>query len=432
MQSSQLSVRYNLSVLLAVGLVLLLIPAAWAATHEKVLYRFTGGTDGAFPSSNLLVDASSHLYGTASRGGDQKNCTGSVPGCGVVFELTPSGNGAWQESVLHAFQGGTDGLEPRGNLVVDAAGNIYGTTYGGGTGTRCTAVPGCGTVFELSRKADGSWKETVLYSFQDGADGALPIGLTIDASGNLYGSTITGGIEFGTVFELSPPGRSGSAWKETTVYSYQAFEIQANPGLVLDAIGNLYGSWYQLYSCYPGCGVVFELKRVANSWQETDLYAFPGGGNGGEPMDGVIFDSKGHLYGTGAEGGNNWGIAFELKHYGGQWREAMVHNFCSRNNCADGASPQAPLVFDNAGDLYGTTQAGGTGCAFPGCGVVFKLAHTATGWKETVLHNFRGAPDGAFPIEGLTLGGQGNLFGSTPLGGTSANGGYGTVFEVTP
>ena len=149
-------------------------------------------------------------------------------------------------------------------------------------------------------------------------------------------------------------------------------------------------------------------------------------------MAGVILDSKGHLYGTGAEGGNNWGIAFELKRSGSQWTETMLHNFCSRNNCADGANPQAPLVFDNAGDLYGTTQGGGTGCKFPGCGVVFKLTHTHTGWMQTVLYSFKGKPDGGSPVAGLTLDGKGNLFGTTAAGGGGANSGYGTVFELTP
>ena len=260
----------------------------------------------------------------------------------------------------------------------------------------------------------------------------LPVGLTIDASGNLYGATITGGTEFGTVFEVSPPSHNSSVWKETTLYSFQAFEIQPNPGLVVDAQGNLYGSWFQLYSCYPGCGAVFELKRTGKSWQEAGLFDFQGGGNGGQPMAGVTLDGKGHVFGTGAAGGNNWGVAFELKRAGSQWTEVILHNFCSRNNCADGAEPKAQLVFDNAGDLYGTTEGGGTGCTFPGCGVVFKLAPTKTGWKETVLHIFTGKPDGSNPIEGLTLDGKGNLVGTTAAGGKGANSGYGTVFELTP
>jgi hypothetical protein len=431
MQPSKLVTRSRFPILLTFGAVLLLLPTVQAATREKVLYRFAGGTDGSHPSSNLLLDAAGNLYGTTAAGGNLSDCSNYYgSGCGVVFELTPFGDGKWQESVLYAFQGGTDGLEPTGNLVFDADGNIYGTTYGGGTGTACKAIPGCGTVFELSPEGDGTWTETVLYSFQDGSDGALPVSLTIDASGNLYGANTTGGTEFGTVFELSPP-REGAAWKETTLYSFQAFEIQVNPGLVLDAKGNLYGTWYQLYSCYPGCGVVFQLKHAGKNWQETDLYDFQGGGNGGEPMAGVIFDGKGHVYGTGAEGGNNQGIAFELTRSGNRWTEVLLYNFCSRNNCADGADPQAPLVFDQSGNLYGTTEEGGTGCSFSqSCGVVFKLTPGKFGWSETVLHNFKGAPDGSNPAQGVIFDKTGNMYGTTPNGGTS--GGYGTVFELTP
>lgn len=430
MQSSKPFARPRISILLGFAAVLLLLPAVQAATREKVLYRFAGSTDGSHPSSNLLLDAAGNLYGTTAAGGNLSDCSNYYgSGCGVVFELTTSGNGKWHENVLYAFQGGTDGLEPTGNLVFDSAGNIYGTTYGGGTGAACTAIPGCGTVFELSPNGEGSWKETVLYSFQDGSDGALPVSLTIDDSENLYGATITGGAEFGSVFELSPPRKKGGAWKETTLYSFQAFEIQPNPGLMFDPKGNLYGTWYQLYSCYPGCGVVFELKHAGKNWQETDLFDFQGGGNGGEPMAGVIFDDKGHVYGTGAEGGNNQGIVFELTRSGKQWTELMLYNFCSRNNCADGAYPQAPLAFDQSGNLYGTAAEGGTGCSFSySCGVVFKLTPGKFGWAETVLHNFKGAPDGSNPVQGVVFDKTGNMYGTTPNGGT----GHGTVFELTP
>ncbi len=426
MQASRLRAVNKFSILIGLGVASLLVPGARAAAREKVLYSLSGVSDGAVPSSNLVLDAAGNLYGTASYGGDTKDCS---DGCGVVFELT-STNGKWREAVLYAFRGGTDGVGPSGNLVLDAAGNLYGTTFRGGS-ANCTG--GCGIVFELSPKSDGSWKETVLYRFQDGGDGALPVGLTIDASGKLYGTTITGGTEFGTVFELSPPaGDNDAAWKETTLYSFQAFEIQPNPGLVFDAKGNLYGSWYQLYQCSPpeACGTVYQLKSTDHRWEETNLYDFPGGGNGGQPMAGVILDGKRNLYGTGEDGGNNWGIAFELKRSGTTWTEVMLHNFCSLNNCADGSQPEAPLVFDKAGNLYGTTAGGGTGCAYPGCGVVFELSPSKNGWTERVLHSFKNEPnDGASPVEGLILDGNGNLFGTTPAGGSD---GRGTVFEVTP
>jgi hypothetical protein len=391
-----------------------LVPAAAAGAHEKVLYRFFGQSDGAFPSSSLVRDASGNLYGTASAGGITGACVGNGSrGCGVVFELASS-NGRWRESVLYAFQGGTDGWNPSGNLLFDATGNIYGTTLYGGTGTSCNS--GCGTVFELSPNQDGSWTETVLHSFQSGSDGAFPAGLTADASGNLYGVTTSGG---GTVYELTPS--QGGAWKETILCSTDG----ANPGLALEGKANFYFTAVADYDY----GHVLEVKRIGKLWHETDLYDFPGGGNGGGPRAGMILDSQGNLYGTGDEGGNNFGIVFELKRSAGQWKESLLYNFCSRNNCADGARPQAPLVFDQAGNLYGTTANGGTSCTLEGgCGVVFKLARTRFGWTETVLHAFKAESDGAIPTQGLVLDSKGNIYGTTS-GGTL---GYGTVFEITP
>ena len=409
--------------------VVLLVSAAWATAHEQVLYRFSGGRDGASPSSGLLLDTAGNLYGTASAGGDPNDCsTYSIPGCGVVFELTPSAGGKWREHVLHAFHGGTDGIGPSGNLVFDSTGNLFGTTFRGGN-ANCS--DGCGTVFELSPSADGSWNESIIYSFRNGSDGALPAGLVFEG-GNLYGVVTYDGGSSGAIYELSPPQLKGEAWTERTLYSFTGIEMQTNPQLLFDGKDTLFGSWYQLYSCYPACGAVFELKRSGGDWQQASEYAFQGGGYGGEPMAGVVMDSQGNLYGTGAEGGNNWGIAFELKRSGDNWTQIMTHNFCSRNNCADGSQPKAPLVFDQAGNLYGTAEGGGTGCSYPGCGVVFELSRVGNRWTETVLYSFKGPPDGSSPVQGLTLDGKGNLFGTTPTGGMGGDSGYGTVFEVTP
>jgi len=418
MPKSSLLARYRVFIFLGAIVAMALVPAAEAAPREKILYRFTGGTDGASPSSSLLLDASGNLYGTTSAGGNTIECTFYTnPGCGVVFELTSS-NGKWQESVLYRFQGEADGWAPSGNLVFDAAGNIYGTTLYGGTGTACS-TEGCGTLFELSPNGDGSWTKSVVHNFEFGVDGAFPAGLIVDSSGNLYGVTTSG---TGTVYELSPSHEG--AWRETVLWATNS----ASPDLVLDG-GNLY--FTQFVSGY-GSGSVSEVYRIRKRWQEINLYTFQGGGNGGDPATGVIFDKDGNLYGTGDQGGNDFGIAFELKLSASHWKESMIYNFCSRNNCADGARPEAQLVLDQAGNLYGTTTNGGTGCTFPGCGVVFKLAHSKAGWMETVLHNFKSKPDGALPMEGLTLDGKGNIFGTTLTGGIALYGGYGTVFEVTP
>ncbi len=430
MRSSICSACHNLSIVFAFVATLVLAPTLQAATHDKVLYRFTDGTDGAYPNS-LILDKAGNIYGIASWGGDH-NCSNGYPnsGCGVVFELLPSSEGKWQERVLYAFKGGTDGIQPAGNLLFDSAGNLYGTTFGGGTDTSCNqGAQGCGTVFKLSPNRDGTWTETVLYNFQDGSDGAQPTGLTFDVSGNLYG--VSYHYAGSAVFELSPPQKKGAAWTETTIYTTgNGSYIWVSRNLAFDETGNLYGSW----SPNICCGGVLELKHLDKSWQETDLYDFPGGGNGAEPVSGIIFDGKGRMYGTGISGGNNWGIAFELKRSGGQWIESMLYNFCSLNNCADGAWPYAPLVFDQAGNLYGTTGAGGAACSIrDGCGVVFKLVPTKSGeWKETVLHSFKGGLDGYSPYDGVTLDGKGHIYGTTAFGGTSSGQGYGTVFEVPP
>lgn len=402
----------NLSVVIAIAGMLALAPALRAAARDKVLHRFTGGVDGAYPNS-LILDHVGNIYGTASSGGDLNSGNGyPSSGCGVVFELLPSDDNRWQERVLHTFHGGTDGCLPNGNLVFDASGNLYGTTAGDG-----------GAVFELSPQGDGTWTETVLYRFPGDSFGQA---LAIDSLGNLFGVISYSESE---IYELSPPQQKNGSWTETTLYTTAEFNwIGSN--LVLDQKGNLYGSWYPNFCC----GGVFELKQINKSWQLTNLYAFPGGGNGDEPESGVILDSKGSMYGTGASGGNNFGIAFELRRSGSQWIESMLYNFCSFNNCADGADPNAPFVFDQIGNLYGTTESGGATCVErSGCGVVFKLSPTKHGqWRESVLHRFKGGLDGYGPDSGVTLDGKGNIYGTTSFGGTSSGQGYGTVFEVTP
>ena len=395
----------------------------WAHAKEKVLYQFTGGADGGYPTSSLLMDSSGNLYGTTGYGGSIGGSCGNS-GCGVVFELTPSAGGGWKESVVYAFQGAPDGTGPSGNLLFDAAGNLYGTTSRGGSSTNCEQS-GCGTIFELSPHS-GSWTETVLYNFQNTPDGALPAGVIFDALGNLYGTAYGGSNGRGVVYKLSPPKQKRGKWTEKILYSFSGFGVIPNPGLVFDGEGNLFGTYYDIdvQFCSVGCGAVWELTHADGQWTETDIYDFLGGGNGGQPAAGVIRDSKGNLYGTGADGGNNFGMVFELRHRDGQWKESMLHNFCSRNNCADGAFPLAGLVMDANGTLYGTTYWGGT-CVY--CGVVFKMSRINNTWKETVLYNFQGG-DGSGPQQSLILDAQGNLYGTA---GSSFGDGAGIVFEVT-
>jgi hypothetical protein len=348
------------------------------------------------------------------------------------FELIPpSGNGEWQERVLYAFHGGADGGQPVGNLVFDSSGNLYGATSLGGL-TSNTCAQGCGTVFELSPNQNGDWNETVLYEFQNGSDGYYPSDVVFDSSGNLFGVSKFGRYRYGSaIFELSPPQQKGGAWTETTVYGRE-FPPLSSTNLVFGRNGRLYDT------SIPGIsyGGVFDLKDVGQNWKKTNLYRFKGGGNGGDPMSGVILDNHGRMYGTTISGGNNWGIAFELKRSGGKWKQVMLHNFCSQNYCADGASPYAPLTLDRRGNLYGMTVAGGKGVGngcdahhSVGCGVVFKLSTTKSGsWKEIVLHNFQGGPVGQGSANGLILDDKGHIYGTTADGGDS----FGSVFEITP
>jgi len=376
--------------------------AAFAVT-EKVLHSFTGSPDGDVPYGALVIDASGNLFGTTLEGGSG--------GDGTVFELSPSGSG-WTETVIHSFTGAPDGAEPWGSLVFDAAGNLYGTTQHGGTPSDG------GVVFKLSPSGNG-WSETVIYSFESGADGCQPTaGLTIDSLGNLYGTTTSCGINFGTVFELSP---SGDAWNETTLWEFGGVD-GANPysGVTFHGSGNLYGT--TVNGGYFGLGNVFKLTNKSGSWIESSVFSFTGGNNGCEPYGGLVFSTfTGDYVGTTKDcGADNVGTVFELTPTRGQWTMTILHSF---TGAVDGALSTSGIVsvFESGnGRLYGTTQFGG----FWGNGTVFSLNFPF--WRESE-YSFVGAPtDGANPYPGLTLG-KGGAFGTTSAGGTNN---LGTVYEI--
>jgi uncharacterized repeat protein (TIGR03803 family) len=396
-----------------------------AAPAYIVLYSFAGyPTDGSFPTAGLLRDASGNLYGTTARGGPSGVCL-NPNGCGRVFKLSPTGT----ETVLHSFTGGADGSQPLAGLVPDAAGNLYGTASQGGTS-------GAGVVFKVTPTGTA----TVLYSFTGGADGGGPLaGLVRDVAGNLYGTTQYGGSSTacqdgcGTVFELSSTGT------ETVLHSFVGNPTdgwQPLAGLVRDAAGNLYGTTSQggTGTCQGGAcffpGVVFKLSP---SGTETVLYNFKGGADGNFPSAGLIQDPAGNLYGTTTFGGatsascpNGCGVVFKLSPCGSGFK--VLYSFTGG---AEGSEPQAGLVRDGAGNLYGTTVSGGAS----GVGVVFKLTPTGT---YKVLHSFTGGADGAYPYGGLVQDGAGNLYGTTKSGGLGdceISGrcfGCGVVFKLTP
>ncbi len=413
----------------------MLVISASATGKEKVLHPFTGGNDGGDPAAGLVFDKAGNIYGTTVVGGTGSACSG---GCGTVFRLTLSG-GKWIEKVLYNFQGGLDGKNPYGGVTLDDKGNLYGTTVAGGSGGMCSG-DGCGTVFKLTRHGS-SYSESVIYSFTgfEGmhADGFGPgAALVFDKKGNLYGTTPDGGDAScnppngcGSVFKLTP---SGQQWKEKVIHSFTGGKdgaVGSLGSLHVDNAGNLFGV-AELGgddSCNPpnGCGAVYKLAPITGGkWKFSTIDAFQGQPHAGFPYGGLISDAAGSLYGTTYFAGKNgMGSVFKLTQSGGAWKETVLYSFKAGT---DGASPTSTLVFDAAGNLYGTTSAGGDS---NGDGVVFKLTLSGGKWKESVVHRFGPAPDGANPYYGLTLDKTGNLYGTTATGG---NGGHGVVFEITP
>ncbi len=405
MRSQRLISKHCLRAALALGVVAtaILTHPARAQTY-KLLHSFKNQPDGAYPQAGLILDGSGNFYGTTYGGG---------VGHGTVFKRDPVGH----EITLYSFKGGSDGQYPlRGGVIRDESGNLYGTTFGGGSF-------GYGTVFTL----DTAGQETVLYSFKGSAgDGAYPYaGVVRDSAGNLYGNTAYGGGESdgGIVFKLDTSG------KETVLYAFSGTPDGAFPygGLVLDPAGDLYGTTYGGGSA--GYGTVF---KVDSSGRETVLYSFAGAPDGANPYAGLSLDGAGNIYGTTYNGGSSDnGVVFKLDTSG---QESVLYSFAGMGG--DGAHPYAGVILDGSGNAYGTTFDGGDlSCSAPGCGTVFKLDTTG---KETVLHTFEGHRgkfiDGSWPFGGLVQDGAGNLYGTTNKGGKypPVQQRVGTVFMLTP
>jgi hypothetical protein len=390
----------NCSPMAACGTVYQLSPpghkgGAWT---ETILHVFKGKAfnDGEFPAGGVIADASGSIYGTTSYGGTG-DCVllGIKGGCGTVYEFSPPGTegGAWTYAILYSFKGGNDGYLPNGDLVFDSTGSLYGSTaFGGGKGTTCD--PGyyqyCGTVFKLSppKTKGGKWTEQVLHSFAGSPDGGEPNGgLVIDKTGAIYGMTHFGGNDVGDchggvggtgcgiAFELKPPVQKGP-WVEEQI---QRFDVQdgVNPtaGLVFSAGGDLYGTTYG--GPTNGYGLIFELRKPSGkirSWAEAVLWRFTDQNDGGYPLAGLIFDPRGNLYGTVSGGGTFRGDVFRLsppEKKGGDWTLGVLYGF---TGSPDGGHPAASLIFDKTGNLYSTTESGGTSqLCQGGCGTVFEV-----------------------------------------------------------
>ncbi len=401
------------------GMSMVLTIPAQASSVETVLYNFAGPPDGSLPGFKLIQDAAGNFYGVTFAGGVYGQNTFS----GTVFELSLQ-NGVWVEKTLHSFGGGVDGLQPSGSLVMDKAGNLYGVT-GNGSSFR-------GTVYELTPDGNGNWTETILHGFGGGV--YPPVGgLTMDAAGNLYGVAQQGGgtscrYGCGAVYELSPPAKNAKKkkWKYTLLYRFLGPKhndgAHPNGDLVFDAAGNLYGTTQS--GGANDKGTAFELSPGAGGWTEKVLYNL-----GANPADGVassaglIFDAAGNFYGTTVSGGNNaCGTVFELSPNAGNWTENVLYSF---TGLSDGCDPYASVTLRD-GKLYGTTIFGGDQPGGSGNGVVFELVPSGGTWTENVLHTFTGPPDGRASL-GVILDSQGNLYG-TAYGGTL---GYGVVYEIS-
>ncbi len=332
-------------------------------------------------------------------------------------------------TVLHTFTG-DDGSSPYSGVTVDRAGSLYGTTKYGGMAS-CNDL-GCGVVFKLAPQGS-RWSFIPLYKFTGPSDGKAPIArIVFGPEGGLYGTTLLGGnsaVNGGTVLALTPPPtacRSSCSWIKTTLWSFG--QNQDNDGLrpsygdlVFDSAGNIYGTTEEGGATRPvcgiGCGTVYKLSRSQGLWSETLIYQFSNG-PGYHPYAGVTFDGNGHLYGTAPYGGSGEvGLAYELTPSNGSWSPTILHNFSLEN---DGGVPNAGLVPDNAGNLYGATSTGGPG----GGGTVFELSN-GPDWTFQLLYSFDSL---AHPFASLTMDAAGNLYGTTLSGGSFS---HGNVFKLT-
>lgn len=450
---------------------------------ETVLHTFTG-YDGGYPAGGVILDEGGNLYGTTQHGGNLQSCQNyNPPGCGTVFSLTPGRNGSWSETTLHFFtgnypydgalpsgsltidasgnlygaagvvfrllrgnwkeeilfdfSGGNEGANPNGGLVFDSVGSLYGTAlYGGNSGCPFNNNSyGCGTVFKLSPGKDDAWKERTLYRFTGQKDGGIPVGgVVLDSAGNLYGAASAEGIAGkGIIFKVA--SESGNHWKESAIYGFTSSDGSApTASLVSDSEGNLYGTTFgggngsNAWPCGGSCGTVFRLGHdLLGHWTKSLLYSFKGGNDGANPAAGLIFDQAGNLYGTTQTGGvQEEGTVYKLSNVSGHWVENLIYSF----HGVDGVSPNGGVIFDGAGNLYGTTVSGG---AYE-VGTVYKLSPSSGGvWTETVLYSFHGSSDGGSPNGGVTFDAEGNLYGTASDGGENCGGyGCGVVFKLAP
>jgi uncharacterized repeat protein (TIGR03803 family) len=382
------------------GLAAVATPHSHAQTFS-VIHNFTGGSDGGNPLAGFTIDGAGYLYGTTNAGG--------ASGVGTVFKVTGKG----KEIVLHSFTGGADGANPESSLVMDVAGNLYGTTIAGG-------ASGAGTVFKIGAKG----RETVLYSFTGQADGAKPeAALAMDAAGNLYGTTTAGGSNGnGTVFKLTVPKKANGKWKEKVLYSFGSGTDGAVPvaGVTIDAGGKIYGTTSAGGSY--GYGTVFELALSKSGWTESILHDFQNSTDGAVLYAGLIFDKSGNLYGAATEGGTGGGgTVFELMPSSGGWTFNVIYGVAGWGISGTFRN----VIMDASGNIYATTHCDGANNS----GTVYELTNSGGTWTYNSLYVFTGGSDGQFSFSNLVFDKYGNLYGTTNQGGGN---GSGDIFKITP
>jgi uncharacterized repeat protein (TIGR03803 family) len=378
-----------------------------------ILHSFSGFPgDGASPQAGLIRDSAGNLYGTSTYGGSAD--------LGTVFKIAAAGGTI---TVLHNFGDpavANDGVAPYGGLVLDSAGNLYGTTFGGNDSSYA------GTVFKLNTSGHNY---TVLHTFSDGTvanDGVAPYGgLILDSAGNLYGTTAYGGSAGGgTVFKMAAAGGTLTVLHNFSDDTSTYDGVEPIAGLILDSAGNLYGTTFS--GGTYGEGTVFKLDTSGHNYTVLHTFSFSYGteaNDGGAPYAGLVLDSAGNLYGTTVGGGSaGEGTVFKIAAAGGTL--IVLHNFSDGTVANDGVEPDSGLILDSAGNLYGTTVGGGSA----GGGTIFKIA---AGGTLTVLHSFNDgsvANDGSRPFAALIRDSAGNFYGTTGSGGSA---GQGTAFKLS-
>jgi hypothetical protein len=416
----QLHTRTTIHRLACFALFFACVTTSSAAEYKK-LYKFKGfkREDGSSPNGGLLLDAAGNLYGTTYNGGKYKR--------GTAFKLTHQPDGNWKETILLHFSG-KHGAYPNGELILDQVGNLYGTTKSSGRF-------GSGVAFRLSPNPDGSWSEKILHNFDfTGTGGITPVGgLIFDSAGNLYGATSEGGPgdSHGVAYRLSP--NPDGSWTETVIHGFLfnggAGEYWPSSSLVFDSASNLYGTLF-----YGGvyAGAVYKLApNPDGSWTETILHDFQAKRDGCFPVGRLSFSPAGKLYGVteGACGTDGYGSVFELApNPDGSWSEQLIHRFHGQ----PGPVKPNSIGIDSRGNLYGTTTYGGGGDCFSGaeCGTVFKLVPNPDGtWHMSMAHRFNGS-DGAAPSGPVIFDAAGNLYGPASAGGSKT--GVGVVFKIKP